>query len=231
MERICTKCGNPIDDGDSYCDICGEKYEDSQAVSADDKANDVKNPEKAAPKNSQSDAFSVSAFAAKYKDKLIFAAIVLAVMITAVITVSIATANTPEAALRKAVGYRISGNVNGSAAIGYECNFSKTETRDQALTRMKGNTDLTTKRTAPVKLKIKSETRLLDDKSSGSTAFTDRKNSLSESYNDAEKITDIRDLTYELIEGETAKMSGTAQAVKVNGKWYIIGVAETALTY
>ena len=30
MERICTKCGNPIDEGDSFCDVCGAKFEETQ---------------------------------------------------------------------------------------------------------------------------------------------------------------------------------------------------------
>ena len=44
-------------------------------------------------------------------------------------------------------------------------------------------------------------------------------------------IRDIRNLSYELVEGDSVRSAGTAEAIKVGGKWYIRGVAQSALTF
>ncbi len=241
MERICTKCGSPIDDGDLFCDICGAEYKDND-TDADAKAltseehneeqaqeNEIVSEEKADPVNKQMS--PVLCFVNKHKEKVIFVAVALAVLIAALITVNIITANTPEATLKKALEYRITGNVNGSVSVDYESNFSKTESKSDMLNRLKGNTDLTLKRNSAIKIKITAETRVQDDKAANTTDFTNRVNDLSANYKDTDKITDIRNMTYELIDGDEVKMSGTAQAIKVYGKWYIFGVAQAALTF
>lgn len=241
MERICTKCGSPIDDGDLFCDICGAEYkgngpdDGAKTLIAEDydeeqaQENEIVSEEKADPVNKQTS--PALGFVNKHKEKVIFVAVALAVLIAALITVNIIAANTPEATLKKALEYRISGNVNGSVSIDYESNFSKTESKSDVLNRLKGNADLTLKRNSNLRIKITSETRVQDDKAANTTDFTNRINDLSANYKDTDKITDIRNMTYELIDGEEVKMSGTAQAIKVNGKWYIFGVAQAALTF
>lgn len=233
MERICTKCGNPIDEGDSFCDVCGAKFEETQTeekVAVGVKAHDNEAAAEKKPAGANRD--QALGFVKQHKEKVIFVAVAVAVILIGVIIVSMIAANTPEAALKKAIGYRLSGNVNGSVSIDYESNFSKAETQSQALSRLKGNADLTTKRNAALKIRIISETRVQDDKTANTTDLTNRVNELSSGYNDTDKITDIRNLSYNLVdENDEVKMSGTAQAIKVNGKWYILGVAQVALNF
>lgn len=239
MERICTKCGNPIDDGDSFCDICGARFEDTQAepeaetVDAEviEEAQAEEKQKNSEEKRGKKQAVSVKGFANKHKEKVTFAAIALAVLIAALIVVNMIAANTPEAALKKALEYRIAGNVNGSVSVDYESNFSMTESQSDALARLKGNADLTLKRNSPVTVKITAESRVQDDMSANTTDFSNRVNELSANYKDTDKITDIRNLSYNLMDKDEVKMSGTAQAIKVNGNWYILGVAQTALTF
>ena len=137
----------------------------------------------------------------------------------------------PEATLKKAIEYRLAGNVEGSAGIDYESNFSKVESKSEMLARMKGNAELTVKHSDPVKIKLKTEKRLINDTGAGVEDLDTKKNALSAMYNDTHKITDIRELTYELVDGDTVKSAGSAQAIKVNGKWYILGVAQAALSF
>ena len=235
MERICTKCGNPIEDGDLFCDICGAKYEGDEALEepaeAPAESEAVEEAAEPAQKPEKTVISDRSDFVKKHKEKLTFAAIALAVMIALIAIVSVMTANTPEAKLKAAVGYRLAGNVGASASIDYECNFSAAESKNDVLTRMKGNSDLTTKRNTPVSIKIISENRIINDSASGSTALTDRVGTMSANFKDTDKITDIRDFTYDLVDGDTVLMTGVAQAIKVNGNWYIYGVAQSALTF
>lgn len=229
MERICKKCGNPIDEGELFCDICGEKFDEADA----DKTVLVKNgdekasakPQKAEPKKS---AGASAGFFKKHKEQTIFVAVAAAVIIIALVIVSMISANTPEAKLKKALEYRLSGNVNGSVSVDYESNFSNSESKSDALARMKGNSELTVKHDG-LNIKILSETRLKDDPSTQTTDLTNRVNELSAGFKDTDKISDIRSLSYQVMEGAETKASGTAQAIKVDGKWYIFGVAQSAL--
>lgn len=230
MERICKNCGNPIDEGELFCDICGEKPDEADAdktvlvTDEDEKVFDP--PQKAEQKKT---AGASAGFFKKHKEQTIFVAVAAAVIVIALVIVSMISANTPEAKLKKALEYRLSGNVNGSVSVDYESNFSNSESKSDALARMKGNSELTAKHDG-LNIKILSETRLKDDPSTQTTDLTNRVNELSAGYKDTDKITDIRSLSYQLIDGTEAKASGTAQAIKVDGKWYIFGVAQSALT-
>ena len=213
MERICKKCGNPIDDGELFCDICGEKFDEAEAdktvlvTNEDDKAS--AKPQKAEP---QKPAGVSAGFFKKHKEQTIFVAVAAAIIIIGVIIVSIIASNTPEAKLKKALEYRLSGNVNGSVSLDYESNFSNSESQSDGL-----------------KIKILSETCLIDDAAKQTTDLTNRVNELSAGFKDTDKISDIRSLSYQVMEGAETKASGTAQAIKVDGKWYILGVAQSAL--
>ncbi len=230
MERICSKCGSPIDDGDVFCDICGAKYEEPEGAEKTADTQNVKKAE-AKPAAQKSAKQSGSDFFAKNKERVIFAAVALAVIVAAIIIACVMTSNTPEATLKKAIEYRLAGNVDGSAGIDYESNFSKVESKSEILARMKGNAELTVKHSDPIKIKLKTEKRLINDTGAGVEDLDTKKNALSAMYNDTHKITDIRELTYELVDGDTVKSAGSAQAIKVNGKWYILGVAQAALTF
>ena len=226
MERICKKCGNPIDDGELYCDICGEKFDEADAETTDLVTDEE---EKASEKPQKEKPAGVSAgFFKKHKEQTIFVAVAAAIIIIGVIIVSIIASNTPEAKLKKALEYRLSGNVNGSVSLDYESNFSNSESSSDALARMKGNSELNVKHDG-LKIKILSETRLIDDAAKQTTDLTNRVNELSAGFKDTDKITDIRSLSYQLIDGTEEKASGVAQAIKVDGNWYIFGVAQSAL--
>ncbi len=252
MDRICTKCGNPIDEGDSFCDACGTKYEAPKAPSGEPekaakpekqvkpekqtkpekqaKPDAQEKPEKQTKQQTNADKALVG-FVAKHKKRLIAAAVAAVVLLAAVLIVRSMAANTPEGALREAVDCRLSGSVDGAAAIDFDANFSKTEAKADAVQRMKGNADLTKNRGDSVKLHITAESRLVDDEKTQNKALTNRVNELKESYSVSGDIRDIRNLSYELVEGDSVRSAGTAEAIKVGGKWYIRGVAQSALTF
>ena len=223
MERICTKCGSPVDEGDTFCDICGEPFDEPEKAPVDEAPADTSENTKDAGQPSTD-------FVARNKESIIFTAVVLAVIAAAIVIVGIMTSNTPEGALKRAIGYRLAGDVNGSVTLDYESNFSKEESQSDFLERMRGNVELNVKHDDSATIKIKTESRLIDDPLLGISDLTNRKNQLSAMFRDTNQITDIRDLTYDLVDGDTVLMSSSAQAIKVNGKWYIFGVAQVALT-
>ena len=239
MERICTKCGNPIEDGDSFCDACGTKFEEVEATGeeiasedetpeepAEKKEKPAKKPAKKTDVNQ-----ALEGYLGNNKKKIIGVAVAVVVLIAAILVVCRITAKTPEAALRKAMNLRLSGNVVGSADMDYDCNFSSLESKEDAIARMKGNAELNTDRKGDVTLRIKSENHLMDDEKADKHDLTNRKEELKTSYRDTDSISDIRQFTYDLMDGKDVKYSGVAEAIKVGGKWYVRGVAGAAFTF
>lgn len=233
MERICTKCGNPIEGDDSFCDNCGTKYEDAaidDAVKEQNKADKKVKKKTASEKSEKTTEMNqaLEGFISGNKKKLIGVVVALAVIVAAIFVIRGLAANTPEGALKKAVDCRLSGNIEGSADLDYDCNFSLNETRESAIALMKGNAELTKDHKGEVTLRIKSENRLTDDERAGTKDFSNRIAELKASYRDTDSITDIRQFSYDLMDGKTVKYSGFAEAIRADGKWYIRGVAEAA---
>lgn len=235
MERICTKCGNPIEDGDSFCDACGAKYEaedDNTAVrkTPEKKTSAGKKPsaEKKDLKKQTDANQALKGFVGDNKKMLIGLAVAVVLILAAVLVIRGMAANTPEGVLRTAVSCRVNGDVKGGAAVDYDCNFSLSDSKNSAIARREANAELTKVPNTNYSLRIKTEVRVVDDEKTQKTDLTARKEALKASYRDTDDITDIRQFTYDLMHDKEVRYSGTAEAIKVGGKWYIRGVAEAA---
>ena len=255
MKRICTKCGQPIAEGDDFCEKCGTEYtadealtvlmeDEEKTVFADadsektvlkdiesDAENDVE-PFDSAEKTEAGKAFD--GFLNSNKKKLIAVGTVIVLLIVSFFAIRTVTSNTPEAKLKKAVEYRLNGDIDNSAVLDYDSNFNKNYTKAESIEQMRQNPYLGKIESSNLTIKIRSSTRLIDEPILDSDTdqqkhdkqkFTNRVNQLAETYRDTDQITDIRVFTYDLLEKKEVKYSGSAEAIKVNGKWYILGVA------
>lgn len=137
---------------------------------------------------------------------LLIAAVLLLIIIN--------PANSPTAVFDRYLDCLRSENDEQFAAISYDANFSKTDTADAILgayrSRFASGGDLLGE----------SSVRITIAETPDKSDFVNQRSTLAEGYRNAQRITDIRNLTFKIKTGETESV-GTAKLICVTGKWYI----------
>ncbi len=204
MAKICPKCGNQIKENAAVCGKCGAKL---------DAAFD-----QAAGKPASNNALG---FIKAHKRSVIgVGALLLAVVLLLII---VNPANSPGSVFKRYLNCLHAQDPEQFRTISYDANFSQSQTVDAVVDgytlrfssadssyNSGGRVDLL----KDVGIKVtKTETLKESDLSS-------RRSALAQTYRNTARITDIRNITFEIKRGEETS-TGTAELICVTGKWYI----------
>lgn len=207
MAKICPKCGNQLKDKSTFCGKCGAVWEDKSA--------DAK--KKPIPKNP-------AAFIKAYKKPLIGVCALLAAV--ALLLVIVNPANSPKAVFGRYLDCMRSLNAEQYSAISYDANFSSVSTAEDAVSIYKSrftSADPSYKSGGKVDLLKDTEIRIIKEETPKQTEIASRRNALAANYRNTARITDIRNITFEVKKGDLTS-TGTAELICVTGKWYIADV-------
>ena len=204
MARICPNCGNELKERSDFCGKCGQKWDDDIAAVS----------EKPEMKRAVG-------FAVKHKKGLIgAAALILAAVLLLVI---INPANSPKAVFNRYLSCLHSRNESVMRELSYDANYSKSLTAEEVTDTYKGRflsagSDYTNSGSADLLKDTKVKIQRVETPKKSS--FSERRNTLANSYRNTARITDIRTITFSVTSGENTSV-GTAELICVTGKWYI----------
>ena len=204
MAKVCPNCGNELKDKSTFCGKCGSKWDEKTKKT-------VKKP---VPK-------SFSGIFAAYKKWFIGAGALLLAAVLLLIIIN--PANSPKAVFNRYLDCLHSQNEQAFREISYEANFSAASTADNAAESYKArflSADASYKSGGKVDLLKGTEIRIIKAETPKQSEIATRRSSLSELFRNTARITDIRNITFEIKRGETTS-TGTAELICVTGKWYI----------
>lgn len=210
MAKICPECGKQLKDTATFCGRCGKKLE----ADPGDK--------KPAAAKKQSPADAIGFIKANKKAFIGAGALLLAVVLILII---INPANSPKAVFNKYLDCLRSENTELLKEISYDANFLKEMTADDVAQNYQmrfSSADDSYKSGGKVNLLKGTTIKITQVSTPKQSEITTRRAALTDRYRNAARITDIRNITFEITRaGVEGKSIGTAEAICVTGKWYI----------
>ncbi len=207
MAKVCPNCGHQLKDHAKFCGKCGSAF-------GEPSDNATKKP---APKNA-------GEFFKYYKNVWIGLGGLLAAIVLILIIVN--PANSPNAVFGKYLDCMHSQNEQTYRAISYDANFSAATSADIAVDGYKArfsNADASYKDNGKTDLLKNTEIKVIKSETPKQSEIATRRNELKDSYRNTARITDIRNITFEIKQNDN-KSTGTAELICVTGKWYIADV-------
>ena len=207
MAKKCPNCGHQLKDRAVFCGKCGSTV----AGSSDKKA------KKPAPRNA-------GEFFVYHKNLLIGIGGLVAAIVLILIIIN--PANSPNAVFNKYLDCMHSQNEEAYRVISYDANFSAATSADIAVDDYKArfsNADASYKDNGKTDLLKNTKVNVIKSETPNQTEIANRRNELKDSYRNTARITDIRNITFE-VKKDGNKSTGTAELICVTGKWYIADV-------
>ena len=211
MARICPKCGNKLKEKSTFCGKCGSKW-----IEPDQQKN---SPEvKQQTKTAENEALGFIK-----KKKKWFIGIGAALLAVVLLLMIINPANSPESVFNRYLDCLRSRNSDAFRAASYEANFAKDTSADNVVASYEArfsSADTSYKSGGRVNLLTGKSIRITKAETPTQAEIASRVQQLDERYRNAYRVTDIRNITFEIKQGEI-KSTGTAEMICVTGKWYI----------
>lgn len=210
MAKICPQCGKQLKDKATFCGKCGKKLEPELKD---------KTPQESKAASSSD---VIGLIRSKKKWLIGIGGLLLAVVLVLVI---INPANSPKAVFEKYLSCMRSENDAQIAAISYEANFSKDTSSEMVVGSYQqrfSSADDSYKSGGKVNLLKGKSIRIIDVATPTQVEITSRRAALADHFRNTNRITDIRNISFEVKRGGEEKPTvGTAELICVTGKWYI----------
>ena len=157
------------------------------------------------------------------KKKCIIAVCALALAVVLLLVI-INPANSPESVFNRYLGCLHAQNEQDFQSISYEANFSNQYSAEDIVNGYKARfSSVDPANSAKVDLLKDTKLHITKAETPTQTEIASRRANLAERCRNTNRITDIRNITFEIKRGEE-KTYGTAELICVTGKWYISDV-------
>lgn len=217
MAKICPNCGKELKDKAEFCGKCGKKLDVAEKKPL------TKDP--------------IGFIKAK---KGVFIGVGTLLLAVVLLLIIINPSNSPKGVFNQYLSCMRSENADQYLSISYEANFSRTMSGEEVANGYRSrfsSADDSYKSGGKVNLLSGKSIKILEVTTPKQSEISTRRAALSEYYRNTARITDIRNITFEIRTGssqntaadgeqatENKPLIGTAEAICVTGKWYIAEV-------